>query len=188
MNTISRMSLLLPILCVGTSLPALADEVIVTITGEIKDVVCTPTINGSLGLNTLGLADIPVSALNAPNPPSVFGNTLVFSLSECDVSAAIEHMWVHFTADSISDGRINTNLSEVAFQIIDSATGNQVDVGGTAGSTGPTSNQGTFTTFSDTFPSRSATKSYAVHYYRKGASVTQTGEVTANATYTVKYF
>jgi len=182
---------LLTLTCLIVS-PAVLAQVNITITGQIDEVTCTPVATGTtLSGNTLTLAPKQLPALNASDP-SVPGGNLVFTLTGCGMSSAINNMWVHFTAGSIDNGRINTNNTQVAFQIrdIDSsgALGGQVDVGGTAAATGPTANQGTPAAFTGSFPTRNASKSYAVHYYRKGAIVDQAGTVTATATYTVKYY
>jgi len=182
---------LLTLACLLAS-PMVSAQVAVTVTGQINEVTCTPVVTGTtLSGNTLTLASIQLPALNAADP-SVPGGNLTFTLTGCGSSLAINNMWVHFTASSITGGRINTNNSEVAFQIRDinsgGALGGQVDVGGTAAATGPSANQGTPADFTGTFPSRNAAKSYAVHYYRKGATVSQAGTVTASATYAVKYY
>jgi len=148
-------------------------QVSVTISGEIQEVVCTPTLTGTnVTANSIGL------------------ETITFALSNCGMSSATSHMWVYFNAASITGGRINTNHPQVAFQIMDvtsgGALGNQVNVGDASG-TAPTPQQGTAAAFTGPMGSRSATKDYIVRYYAKEA-VNQAASVAATASYTVKYY
>jgi len=164
-----------------------------TINGEIKDVTCTPTLTGSgysgttLTLPAVDLADLDMAGKTAGD------TTLTFAFSNCAMSTNNSNMWVHFTSGSVDGaGRIipTTGTGWVRFEIRDVTSGgtmgNIVQAGGTAG-TQPTPGQGTAAAFTGTYPSRSVSKSYIVRYYAN-QPVTQAGVVSANATYTVKYY
>jgi len=191
MNVTFRRALLLALAAAASaSIPAMA-QVNITINGKIQEAVCTPVMTASgLSSNVLTLPNKQMSDFNAPNM-SVTGRDITFTLTGCGMSDTIKNMWVHFTATSITGGRINTNHPQIKFQVRDinaaGTLGNQVNVGGTAAATGPTANQGTAAAFTGTFPNRGAVKKYRVNYYNT-AIVTQAGDITATATYTVKYF
>jgi len=189
-NQIMLRALAVLVVLSATSVPASAQTEI-TIKGSINEASCTPTLTGTgFSGNTLTLPAKELSDFSAANT-SVAGRDITFTLANCGKSVAISNMWVHFTATSVTSGRINTSHPQVQFQIRDinasGALGNQVNVGGTAADTGPTSNQGTAAAFTGTFPNRAAVKKYSVRYYNT-AIVTQAGTFEAKATYTVKYF
>jgi len=153
----------------------------ITISGEVQADSCTPTVSGING-NTLQLQPKTMSQMNASDP-SIPGSNITFSVSGCTQN----NMWTHFTAADISNGRINTGHPQVQFQIRDlnnGVLGGQVDVGGSAGTSGPSASQGTGVAITG----GAASKSYAVHYYRSVPTVTQPGGMSASATYTVKYY
>jgi len=192
MNVTFRRALLLTMAAAATtSIPALA-QVNINIKGKILEVSCTPVLTASDGLagNILTLPNKNMSAFTTVNQ-SLLGRDLIFTLTDCGASTAINNMWVHFTASNITNGRINTDHPQIQFQIRDidasGTLGAQVNVGGTAAATGPSANQGTAAAFTGTFPSRGAVKKYRVNYFNP-VLVTQAGDITASVTYTVKYF
>jgi len=190
-----RFLLLVLLACVSaSSFPAFA-QISVTITGEIKEATCTPTLTGSnVTANSIGLEPAQLTDLNVTGATAK-PRTITFVLANCGMSTAINNMWVHFMASgmtAITAGRLNTNNPDVAFQIMDvppgGGAGNQVNVeAGPVGSSQPGPGHGTAAPFTGTFDNRAASKSYIVQYYAKNP-VTQAGAVSAQVTYTVKYF
>jgi len=184
-------SLLCACLC-AAGLPGFA-QVPFTINGEIKENVCTPILTGSdysgstLNLKPVDLDDLDVAGKTAGD------STLTFAFNNCKMSTSKNNMWVFFESGSVDGaGRIipTTGTGYVRFEIrdvkSDGTMGNLVQVGGTAGDT-PTAAQGTHAVFTGSYPSRSVSKSYIIRYYAN-QTVTLAGVVSANATYTVKYF
>jgi len=189
----SRVSrFLLAVICALVSLSASA-QVTFTISGEIQETVCTPTLTGSkYSGNILKLDPVQLDALDLANK-TAGDTTVTFSVSNCGISAANTHMWVYFTSPQMDGGRIKptvgpaTLLNQVRFEIRDNtSTGALVQVGGPNG-TSPTSNQGTGQQLTGTYPLRVASKNYVIRYYAK-EKVTIAGEVSSPVTYTVKFY
>jgi len=174
--------------CAASS-STLAQSVNFTIKGTIEPVVCTPTLSGSgYSSNTLTLPNVQLPQLDTVGKTAGEA-TITFSIANCGISTATNHMWVHFTPNgsSVQDGRLVSSNAQVHFEIRnDTATGTMVFFGGSAG-TQPNANQGTASPFTGSYPNRAASKSYVVRYYAKNV-VTVAGAVQANATYTVKYY
>jgi len=170
-----------------------------TITGEIEEDICTPTlggpkVTGSGNSYTVTLEKVGTSQL--ANATNTAGDTeLVFTLTGCNMSNAKDKMWIHFISSNVDpNGRIipTTGSGNVRFEIRDiDSSGTLGDVvkvatSHSAAGTSPTSGQGGFATLTP-YPNRSATKKYNLRYYAEQA-VTQAGVVSANAEFLVKYY
>jgi len=178
---------LLSLATVCASSPALAQTVNFTITGTIEDVACTPTLGGTgVSGNTVTLPTVNLTALDAAGK-TAGDRPITFTLANCGMSTASNNMWVYFNSGNVAAGRMVSSNSQVHFEIRnDTAGGTLVQAGGTAGNQ-PTANQGTAAPFTGTFPNRGASKTYVLRYYAS-QPVTQAGTVSAQATYTVKYY
>jgi len=166
----------------------LAQSVPFVINGKVEDVTCTPVVSGpNWSAAVLNLDTVKLSDLSAKG--DVAGDTeITFTLLDCGMSDATSNMWVHFESANVdTNGRIIPSGPEhLRFQILDGDTYNLIRVGGTAGGA-PNSEQGIAAPFIGSVPHRDAIKTYIVEYYAD-EPVTQAGDASANATYTVKYY
>jgi len=183
---VSHLHLLLLAAACAVSASAFA-QVNVLISGEIQPATCTPNMTGiGVTASSITLPPVSLSALDGIGK-TAGPRTVTFSLpAGCDVSQ--NNMWVHFNSGQVEAGRIVSSNPQVHFEIRnDTETGAQVFAGGTALNTGPNSNQGTAASITGAPGNRMASKDYVLRYYANQV-VSQAGSITANATYTVKYY
>jgi len=189
------------ILCVPVAAQVTQTTVDIQVSGKILQYYppppppCTPNLSGMdrqlIGGNTVSLPKITTHDINSAGDNTVPGMNIQFRATGCTGTQA-NHMWIHFTANVDSDGRIITNAgssSPVRFEIRDNNTnGQRIIVGGSAGSQpGSTPYQGTSAPFSGSANySRSADKYYGVRWYA-GTHVVNAGIYSASVTANFKY-
>jgi len=202
-------SLLMGLLSTSTlmSVQAWAQTLNFTVNGTVKQSACTPNLSGmQLGLigggsngdgSTVTLGKVTTDHINYYNyyaDGSVPGGAtqIYFKATGCTGTQA-NYMWIHFTANVDSDGRIITNAGSanpLRFEIRDDdINGQRIIVGGFAGSQpGTTPYQGTAAAFigSNANP-RSAQKNYVVRWYA-GSHVVNAGVYSASVTANFKYY
>jgi len=179
--------------CLIASPVTFAQAINITVSGEIKEVSCTPTLSGprvsgnTIDLEPADITDFP--ALGSTAKPT----EITFALVGCGMSAAKNNMWVHFSSPNNAGGIMlpTSGSPRTGFEIMDvnsaGVMGSRVHVGGPEGDQ-PTSNQGTAAAFTGTFPSRDATKKYVIRYRRYSSLDVVPGAISTPATYIVKYY
>jgi len=181
--------------CLLASPAIFAQTVNITVSGEIKEVVCTPTLSGpkvtgnTIALDPADTTDFPAQGATAKD------TRITFAVTNCGKTQ--NNMWVHFNStNTTTDGLMvpTTGPTDVVFEIIDvdssGTPGSRVRAGGTAAATGPSGTQGTGAALSpiSTWPNRSASKSYDIRYRRVSATPPQGGQISTAATYSVLYY
>jgi len=175
-----------------------------TVEGTVKQSTCVPNLSG-MQLKMFGglgskvtlpkVSTHHVNYYNYYEDGSVPGGAkqISFMATGCTGTQA-NYMWIHFTANVDSDGRIITNAGSanpLRFEIRDgniNGNGERIIVGGSAGSQpGTTPYQGTAAAFvgSNANP-RSAHKTYTVRWY--AGSHVVAGVYSASVTANFKYY
>jgi len=193
----TSLSLLALASCAAISTSALAQSSTGTlnINGFISPVSCTPVLSGgAISGNTLTLPDAFIDALNTN---TTAGETpFTFELTNCDTSLGVNNVWAHFSGPNIDgNGRITptTGSNNIRFELINGPGGSPIVAGGAvpSGLAQPTAAQGTSAPFNPPAPAttnRSATKTYAVRYYRQNTlTAADIGAVTSAVTYNMVY-
>jgi len=181
--------------CLFVSPAVCAQSVTITVSGQINEPSCTPTLTGprvtgnAIVLEDADTTDFP-SQYSTAKPTRI-----TFALTGCG-KQSVNNMWVHFNSTNVSDGIMvpTTGPTTVGFEIVDvdssgTSTGNRVHAGGGVVTT-PNANQGTAAPLSatSTWPNRTASKSYDVRYIRTSATAPEAGAISTQATYQVIFY
>jgi len=188
-----KFSLVSLVACIAAIPFAQAQVMNITVSGNVQDTVCTPTMDGpGVSGNTITLPSIAVGDLQTPGP-TTFGREVrvTFSATNCAMSNSLNFMWVHFTSPQVVGGRMvpQVGTTELHFEVQDADTLAQVEVSasGTTPPNQPGANQGTGGPFTGAYPNRIGEKKYVIRYY-VDTPVTQVGTLSTPATYEVKYY
>jgi len=190
-----KLSLVSLMACMAVTPFAQAQVMNITVSGNVQDTVCTPTIDGpGVSGNTITLPSIAIGDLQTTGP-TTYGREVRFRAINCAMSGSLNFMWVHFTSPQVTAGRMvpQVGTTELHFEIQDvDSTGNplgqvMVSASGTTPPNQPGAGQGTSGAFTGTYPNRIADKKYLIRYY-VDTPVTQVGTLSTPATYEVKYY
>jgi len=186
-----KMSLISLVVCMAASPLVQAQVFNITVSGNVQDTVCTPTMDGpGVSGNTITLPSIAIGDLQTPGPTS-FGREVRFRALNCAMSGSLNFMWVHFTSPQVIAGRMvpQVGATELHFEVQDADTLAQVMVSasGTTPGDQPNANQGTGGPFTGAYPNRVGEKKYVIRYY-VDTPATQVGTLSTPATYEVKYY
>jgi len=192
----TSLSLLALASCAAISTSALAQSTgTLNINGFISPVSCTPVLSGAnLSGNTLTMDDVFIDDLNTN---TTAGETpFTFDLTGCTTSLGVNNMWVHFSGPNVDgSGRLTptSGSNNIRFELLNGPGGTPITAGGAvpSGLATPTASQGTSAPFNPPAPAttnRSASKTYAVRYYRQNVlTAADIGAVASTVTYNVMY-
>jgi len=192
----TSLSLLALASCAAISTSALAQSTgTLDIKGFISPVSCTPNLSGgAISGNTLSLPDAFIDDLNTN---TYAGETpFSFDWSGCTTSLGVNNAWVHFSGATIDgNGRIQptSGSQNIRFELLNGSGGSPIVAGGPVpgGLMAPSAAQGTSAAFNPPAPAttnRSASKTYAVRYYRQNMlTAADIGAVISSVTYNAVY-